>query len=207
MTTPRIYVACLASYNAGLLHGRWIDLDGDADEVHAEIAAMLRESPYPSVTVDCPTCNLPATPAGLLAFGRVCPTCKGRGVVPSAEEWAVHDYDGIPSSFGEHPDIDELVRYAELAEEHGEAFRLWYSNADSTVELDEDAFLEAYRGAYSSLGDWAEEFLDEVGYFQGSADGIRNYFDFDRYGRDCELGGDIWTAEGADGLVYVFDNH
>ena len=24
---PRIYVACLASYNAGILHGEWIDLD------------------------------------------------------------------------------------------------------------------------------------------------------------------------------------
>ena len=31
-TTPKIYVACLASYNAGILHGRWIDADQDADD-------------------------------------------------------------------------------------------------------------------------------------------------------------------------------
>ena len=46
--SPRIYVACLASYNAGTLHGVWIDLDGkDADEVHEEIQAMLKASGEP----------------------------------------------------------------------------------------------------------------------------------------------------------------
>ncbi|WP_164090762.1 antirestriction protein ArdA, partial [Stenotrophomonas maltophilia] len=54
----RIYVACLASYNAGVLHGEWIDLEGrDADDVRDEIARILRESPHPNVTVDCPDCG------------------------------------------------------------------------------------------------------------------------------------------------------
>lgn len=44
--TLRIYVACLASYNAGRLHGRWIDVtDLDADDIGAEIANMLQGSP------------------------------------------------------------------------------------------------------------------------------------------------------------------
>jgi antirestriction protein len=43
--TPRIYVACLASYNAGILHGRWIDADTGADEIREEIEGMLAESP------------------------------------------------------------------------------------------------------------------------------------------------------------------
>lgn len=42
----RIYVASLADYNAGRLHGVWIDLDGkDTDDVRAEITAMLKRSP------------------------------------------------------------------------------------------------------------------------------------------------------------------
>ena len=44
--TPRIYVACLASYNAGILHGRWIDCghpDG-VDHIESEVKAMLKES-------------------------------------------------------------------------------------------------------------------------------------------------------------------
>jgi Antirestriction protein (ArdA) len=32
MTAPRIYVACLAAYNNGRLHGEWIDADQPADE-------------------------------------------------------------------------------------------------------------------------------------------------------------------------------
>jgi len=44
--TPRIYVACLASYNAGHLHGEWIDAT-DADVIHEGIAEMLEASPEP----------------------------------------------------------------------------------------------------------------------------------------------------------------
>jgi antirestriction protein len=44
MDPIRIYVASLSDYNAGNLHGVWIDLeDKDADDVHAEIQKMLAE--------------------------------------------------------------------------------------------------------------------------------------------------------------------
>lgn len=46
-TRPRIYVACLAAYNAGRLHGRWLDAGQDADAIRDEIAAMLATSPEP----------------------------------------------------------------------------------------------------------------------------------------------------------------
>src|SRR5690606_9964627 len=44
-SNPRIYVACLAAYNSGYLHGAWIDANMDADEITDEIAAMLARSP------------------------------------------------------------------------------------------------------------------------------------------------------------------
>ena len=44
--TPRIYVACLASYNAGILHGEWIDAT-DADVIREAIQEMLKGSPSP----------------------------------------------------------------------------------------------------------------------------------------------------------------
>ena len=43
---PRIYVACLAAYNNGRLHGRWIDAT-TPDEIWREVSAMLRASPEP----------------------------------------------------------------------------------------------------------------------------------------------------------------
>lgn len=42
---PKIYVACLAAYNNGILHGRWIDADQDADAIRDDIAEMLKASP------------------------------------------------------------------------------------------------------------------------------------------------------------------
>lgn len=41
----RIYVACLAAYNAGHLHGEWIDADQDADGIRQAIQKMLARSP------------------------------------------------------------------------------------------------------------------------------------------------------------------
>jgi len=45
--TPRIYVACLASYNAGKLHGKWIDATQEPEDIQAEVDAMLAESTEP----------------------------------------------------------------------------------------------------------------------------------------------------------------
>lgn len=41
----RIYVACLAAYNNGRLHGRWIDAHQDVSTIWEEISAMLKASP------------------------------------------------------------------------------------------------------------------------------------------------------------------
>ncbi len=46
-TAPRIYVACLAAYNNGILHGAWIDADQSADELHEDVKKMLAASPEP----------------------------------------------------------------------------------------------------------------------------------------------------------------
>src|SRR5262249_6831424 len=44
---PRIYVASLADYSAGILHGRWIELDQSAEEIRAEISGVLATSTQP----------------------------------------------------------------------------------------------------------------------------------------------------------------
>ena len=43
-TEIRIYVACLAAYNNGCLHGRWIDAT-TPDEIMDAVRAMLAASP------------------------------------------------------------------------------------------------------------------------------------------------------------------
>ena len=46
--TARIYVACLASYNAGILHGRWIDCSSDASVMQSQVNKILADSPIPN---------------------------------------------------------------------------------------------------------------------------------------------------------------
>jgi len=47
-TTPKIYVACLAAYNNGILYGQWIEANQSAEAIHAEIQDMLGLSPIPN---------------------------------------------------------------------------------------------------------------------------------------------------------------
>jgi len=200
----RIYAACLASYNNGVLHGRWIDVDhGDADTVREEIAAILRESKFPNVTVACPECG------GTGVADGCCTDCNGTGQVRSAEEYAIHDYDGIPSSWGEHLDLDKLCAYAEvvadLDESDREAFDAWLDVQGSNPG-DLDDFREQYQGCHSTLTDWAESWHDDVGTLRDIPDEVARYFDFESWGRDAKLGGDIWTHDGEHG-VHVFNNH
>ncbi len=46
-TGPRIYVACLAAYNAGYLHGSWIEADESPDMIEESVRHMLAKSPVP----------------------------------------------------------------------------------------------------------------------------------------------------------------
>lgn len=46
--SPAIYVASLADYNNGVLHGTWIDAARDPDEIYADINAILASSREPA---------------------------------------------------------------------------------------------------------------------------------------------------------------
>ena len=43
----RIYVACLAAYNNGQLHGAWIEASSDVDELQEAVDKVLQSSPQP----------------------------------------------------------------------------------------------------------------------------------------------------------------
>lgn len=44
---PRVYIACLAAYNAGILHGAWVTVAKDAEDIEAAIAQIIESSPVP----------------------------------------------------------------------------------------------------------------------------------------------------------------
>lgn len=180
MTELRIYVACLASYNAGILHGRWIDATTNVDEMAAEIADMLKESP-----------------------------------VEGAEEWAIHDYEGFPSStFGEYPGLERVAKWVELIEAADEAgippevaekvagnYGLRY--------LDEalDCITDRFGGSFADLATFAEDYVSQTVDLDKLPALISGNIDFEGIAKDLELGGDVDTYRGYDGNVYVFWAH
>src|SRR5712691_11634649 len=159
MTDLRFYAACLASYNAGRLHGTWIDASTDISEMQEAINKMLRSSPYPNVEVTCPDCGDAPNPE--------CPSCHGRGKVPSAEEYAVHDYDGH-WNLGEYPGLERIAKFmelVELAEERGIDAEDVQSILDhfgtDYIDTAGDAIENNFHGCYDSLTEYAEEFVEE----------------------------------------------
>jgi len=101
MSEIRIYVACLAAYNNGILHGRHIDATLGESHIWEQTGAMLEASP-----------------------------------IETAEEWAIHDYEGFEGAqLSEYASFEHVADMAEFIEEHG---RLYLVQLDlEWAELDE----------------------------------------------------------------------
>lgn len=119
------------------------------------------------------------------------------------EEWAIHDTEGFGKiRLGENTDLSEVSQIAQAVSEHGEAYEIAYSNFSGHSEALE-AVSEHYQGCWDSLEDWAEHYADDTGLLTSMPDNLRSYFDFERFARDCVMGGDIWSERGSEG-THVF---
>lgn len=197
-TAPRIYVASLADYNAGSPHGVWIDATQDAETIRDEVNTMLRKSMCLSVLVPCPMCD------GIGPSD--CTLCDNRREVPSAEEWAIFDYEGFYDiRLDEAEPFETVSTLARLVVEYGEPFAAWWENGSAVdaTSLEED-FQDAYAGTFDSVEDWAEEFLEGTGALWEVPESLRPYIDFAAWARDAQYT-DIWTAETEDGVAIFWN--
>lgn len=122
------YIACLASYNSGILHGFWVDLEvvAAADDIKECIAWVMATS---------------------LELG--------------AEEYAVHDWSGVPRSMqAEWPNWEQTLPLIQAIAEHGEAFEVWHGNAPD-YNQDPAEFRADYVGSYDSGADFVREYYEE----------------------------------------------
>lgn len=217
----KIYVACLASYNNGRLHGEWIEATADVDAMHDEVARILRASKYPNVMVDCLKCEVGRRGMGVVEGQNFtghysCDACNGTGKVPSAEEFAVHDYDDSDDvglrELGETSDLQAIAKLVEASElatdelgEDGPAIVAAYwgnvgCRPDDPSEAVEGA-REAYQGDYDSLEAWAEAYADDTGMLDSVPENLRYYFDFAAWAR----GADVFMVR-TGGHGFVFNN-
>lgn len=216
----KIYVACLASYDNGVLHGRWINASRDVESMQSEIDVMLRESPFPNVVRQdyvCPKCeyatHFDLGPTHKINEIHCCPECGAEmtygEIYQTAEEWAIHDSEGL-GEVSENTSLEEIARrvvIAEAAARYDLPVPVLLEAMEDIDEEDAESFvLMHYRGAYEDLAEFAEELYSECYDLDQIPDFLRGHIDWDGVARDMVYGGDIREIRHY-GRSYVFWNY
>jgi antirestriction protein len=154
--TPKVWIGCLAAYNGGSLHGKWVDAT-DVDGIREAGAEVIKTSPadFPEELFIADYDGFPSDV--VRAFGEY-PDYDTVAKVATALE--VH---GAP--FSAWLSID----YRELA-------------SDDLVSQ----FEESYRGEYESERDFAYQYLSDCGWqgLETIPDAVMSYLDMDMIVRD-----------------------
>jgi antirestriction protein len=163
--TPRIYVASLADYNAGRLHGRWIDADQPAEAIREQIAQMLAESKEP-IAEEWAIHDYDNF--GGLSLSEYEDIDR---IVEVAFLLMEHRpvFASLLGYLGGTCAVDEARRYME------EGYRGEY---DSLADYAQELIEECYSDTLKDLPDF-----------------IRYHIDYDGIAHDMELNGDVFTLE------------
>lgn len=133
---PSIYVASLADYNQGKLHGTWVDMTMPLEDIELSIRQMLERSPV------------------LQSEGE------------HYGDWAIHDSENFGvATVPMHDDLNTLHDLAEGIAEHGPAFSAWAEVNEGDSDR-WPLFTEAYLGEYDSLTAYGEHLWEEMGWQQ-----------------------------------------
>ena len=103
-------------------------------------------------------------------------------------EFMFCDHEGIPREFiGEcylKPEFWDYIN-CDIDDEVKEAFMHLFD------EWDEDHCRDSYFGEFDSRTKMAEHLVDETCLLSEIPENLQCYFDYEAYGRDMELGGDV----------------
>ena len=153
-----IYVACLAAYNNGYLHGAWIDATQEPEEIEAEVQAMLAMSPVPKAE---------EWAIHDYDLGGVSISEYESFATVSAIAKAVEEHGSAFAAYIGHVGIE-------------------YSAQDWNVTVNN--FQEAYRGEFPSMADYAEELYSDVCNMREIPEWLLAHIDWESVGRELEIG-------------------
>lgn len=115
------------------------------------------------------------------------------GLNEQYEEYAIHDTENFPVDIGEYVSISELNRMYEIIEELPEyivgSLNEFISHYGTLEEVAEHADEIYYYPDCDTMNDVAHYYIDELGTLYEVPEHLRNYIDYDAYGRDLEIGG------------------
>ena len=171
MKDIRIYVASLADYNSGTLHGVWIDACDDPEEMSEQVSTMLESSTQPD------------------AEEYAIHDHDGFEGFELSEFESFEFVSWLARMIEEHGKA--FVSFLETFEPSKLSFSR--ENRESAT-LD---FEERFRGCFDSETDFTESFIEGTGLLHGWDETARAYFDVSSYARDLFLGGDFIFVNGA----------
>ncbi|MBK3745954.1 hypothetical protein G3A39_43185, partial [Paraburkholderia aspalathi] len=123
------------------------------------------------------------------------------------EEFALHDMEGLPKSFGEYVGLAAVAEFVELVEEFD------HMDSDDLAAIYEDfqnidelrtALNDTFVGLYDEFRDYADESADEM-LAAHNAEGdnpLSRYFDYESFARD--LRHDMRVIDLPTGNIAVF---
>ena len=169
-----VYIACLASYNGGILQGAWIDLEEchDTEDIQEGINWVLATSPEPGAE------------EWAMHDSSGLPSYLSRTEWPALGDlvaWA----DGLSAMY----------------RDEREAYRLECENQGQT--LDQDDFRETYCGCWSSGEQYAQELAEELGSVPQDAAWPLTCIDWESAWRDLTFDG-YRADDCASGGVHIF---
>jgi antirestriction protein len=169
------------------------------------IDSILRTSPCPNIIkrdYECECGHKGSMQVDIPGFdlsAMKCPEC-GDALEPdnwstpylSAEEFAIHDYEDMPSCFGEYTSLADIADYVQFVEhcdsEHSfdqDTARQIFEHCNGDLNEAED-MCERYVGTYDSMIAYAESLVDD-GCFGEIADSIIAYINYDAIARDLRI--------------------
>ncbi len=172
---PRICVASLSDYNAGILHGAWIAADQTTEELFEEVQAMLDRSPTPG-----------AEEFAIHDF-------EGFGQYEVGEYDSLDWISTIARGIGEHglafaAWVESCDRDADRVAQFEEAYRGdWETVEAYAEELLSDLGYEQVIDA--AAPEWLQPYVQ---------------FNMEAFARDLELNGDIVAVKHVGG-VWIFE--
>jgi antirestriction protein len=156
--TPKVWVGCLASYNAVTLFGQWVDLDDGFDHFEAELARILEASPEPNAEepLFADFEAFPFTVSGEPTYDDIRKAC----------EWYAWLEDDVNTGLRTQA-LAALQVARDLGIEPEEALGLWVGEG--------------------TRADFAEQMMDVSGDWDQVPEHLRYYIDLDAYGRDLAM--------------------
>ena len=164
---PQVYIACLSAYSNGYYHGAWIDVSEGIEHVQECLKEILASSP--------------------MAKEEEC------------EEWAIHDFQGFGNyKVSESHGLEELCEVAVFLKECNRfpAEVVSWLIDDYGIEGAKEKMEDEYIGEFDSPSDLAYHYVEETGLLDGIHKSVAMYFDYEAFGRDLDLNGEVISFSG-----------